>query len=54
MLLKRSLPKIRWKSWVKPWQNVDWLLFVCRLLSCIFGSAVMILSTELKQPVSLT
>ncbi|MBG1263584.1 rod shape-determining protein RodA [Nostoc commune] len=51
MLLKRSLPKIRWKSWVKPWQYVDWLLFCLPIVVSIFGG-VMILSTELKQPVT--
>ncbi|WP_375505479.1 rod shape-determining protein RodA [uncultured Nostoc sp.] len=51
MLLKRSLPKIRWKSWVKPWQNVDWLLLCLPIAVSIFGG-VMILSTELKQPVT--
>ncbi|MBW4453201.1 MAG: rod shape-determining protein RodA [Nostoc indistinguendum CM1-VF10] len=51
MLLKRSLPKIRWKSWVKPWQNVDWLLFCLPIAVSIFGG-LMILSTELKQPVA--
>ncbi|MHC5731670.1 MAG: rod shape-determining protein RodA, partial [Nostoc sp.] len=47
MLLKRSLPKIRWKSWVKPWQQVDWLLFCLPIAVSIFGG-LMILSTELK------
>ncbi|MBW4613362.1 MAG: rod shape-determining protein RodA [Desmonostoc vinosum HA7617-LM4] len=51
MLLKRSLPKVRWKSWVKPWQQVDWLLFCLPIGISIFGG-VMILSTELKQPVT--
>jgi rod shape determining protein RodA len=51
MLLKRSLPKIRWKSWVKPWQQVDWLLFLLAVGLSIFGG-LMILSTELKQPVT--
>ncbi|MEH2285888.1 rod shape-determining protein RodA [Nostoc sp.] len=51
MLLKRSLPKIRWKSWVKPWQHVDWLLFYLPIAISIFGG-LMILSTELKQPVT--
>ncbi|MDZ8068659.1 MAG: rod shape-determining protein RodA [Nostoc sp. DedQUE08] len=51
MLLKRSLPKIRWKSWVKPWQHVDWLLFCLPIAVSIFGG-LMILSTELKQPVT--
>ncbi|MBD2613074.1 MAG: rod shape-determining protein RodA [Nostoc sp. ZfuVER08] len=51
MLLKRSLPKVRWKSWVKPWQHVDWLLFFLPVAASIFGG-IMILSTELKQPVT--
>ncbi|MDF5709286.1 MAG: rod shape-determining protein RodA [Nostoc sp. S4] len=51
MLLKRSLPKFRWKSWVKPWQYVDWLLFCLPIAVSIFGG-LMILSTELKQPVT--
>ncbi|MBU7581549.1 MAG: rod shape-determining protein RodA [Nostoc sp. TH1S01] len=51
MLLKRSLPKVRWKSWVKPWQQVDWLLFFLPVAVSIFGG-LMILSTELKQPVT--
>jgi rod shape determining protein RodA len=51
MLLKRSLPKIRWQYWVKPWQQVDWLLFCLPVAVSIFGG-VMILSTELKQPVT--
>ena len=51
MLLKRSLPKIRWKNWVKPWQQVDWLLFCLPVGVSIFGG-IMILSTELKQPVT--
>lgn len=51
MLLKRSLPKIRWHNWVKPWQQVDWLLFVLPVAVSIFGG-LMILSTELKKPVT--
>ncbi|BAY74986.1 cell cycle protein [Nostoc linckia NIES-25] len=51
MLLKRSLPKVRWKSWVKPWQYVDWLLFCLPVAVSIFGG-LTILSTELKQPVT--
>ncbi|MBD2456239.1 rod shape-determining protein RodA [Nostoc sp. FACHB-87] len=51
MLLKRSLPKVRWKSWVKPWQQVDWLLFFLPVAASMFGG-LMILSTELKQPVT--
>jgi rod shape determining protein RodA len=48
MLLRRSLPKVRWKSWIKPWQQVDWLLFALPIALTIFGG-VMIRSTELNQ-----
>jgi rod shape determining protein RodA len=51
MLLKRSPPKIRWKNWFKPWQQIDWLLFCLPVAVSIFGG-IMILSTELKQPVT--
>ncbi|MBW4554543.1 MAG: rod shape-determining protein RodA [Trichormus sp. ATA11-4-KO1] len=51
MLFKRSLPKIRWKYWVKPWQQVDWPLFFLPIGLSIFGG-IMILSTELTQPVT--
>jgi rod shape determining protein RodA len=51
MLLKSSLPKIRWKNWVKPWQQVDWLLFGLPVALSMFGG-LMILSTELKRPVT--
>ncbi|BAY36477.1 cell cycle protein [Nostoc sp. NIES-2111] len=51
MLLKRSLPKVRWKSWVKPWQQLDWILFFLAVTVSFFGG-LMILSTELKQPVT--
>jgi rod shape determining protein RodA len=50
MLLKRSLPKIRWQYWLKSWQQVDWLLFFLPIALSFFGG-LMILSTELKQPV---
>lgn len=48
MLLKRSLPRIRWKHWFKPWQQVDWLLFCLPVALTIFGG-IMIRSTELNQ-----
>lgn len=49
MLLKRSpLPKIRFSYWVKPWQQVDWLLFSLPVVLTIFGG-IMIRSTELNQ-----
>jgi rod shape determining protein RodA len=51
MLLKPSFPKIRWQSWLKPWQQMDGLLFVLVVALSMFGG-LMILSTELKQPVT--
>ncbi|KAF3887096.1 MULTISPECIES: rod shape-determining protein RodA [Nostocales] len=48
MLLKRSLPRVRWKYWFKPWQQVDLLLFVLPVALTVFGG-VMIRSTELNQ-----
>lgn len=53
MLLKRSIakkpvPKIRASQWVKPWQQVDWLLLAMPVALTIFGG-VMIRSTELNQ-----
>ncbi|MBD2776339.1 rod shape-determining protein RodA [Iningainema tapete] len=49
MLLKRSpLPKIRFSYWVKPWQQVDWLLFSLPVALSVFGG-IMIRSTELNQ-----
>jgi rod shape determining protein RodA len=51
MLLKRLRPRILWQSWVKPWQQVDWLLFSLTIGLSIFGG-LMILSTELRKPVA--
>ncbi|TAE52973.1 MAG: rod shape-determining protein RodA [Nostocales cyanobacterium] len=51
MLLKRSLPKIRWQYWLKPWQQVDWLLFFLPVAVSFFGG-LMILSTEFRKPVT--
>lgn len=48
MLLKRSLPRVRWKYWFKPWQQVDLLLFILPVALTVFGG-VMIRSTELNQ-----
>ncbi|MUG97569.1 rod shape-determining protein RodA [Scytonema sp. UIC 10036] len=48
MLLKRSLPRVRWKFWFKPWQQVDLLLFILPVALTVFGG-VMIRSTELNQ-----
>jgi len=47
-MLQKSLPKIRWKTLVQPWQNVDWWLFVLPIGLTILGG-VMIHSIELNQ-----
>jgi rod shape determining protein RodA len=56
MLLKRSrqrksVSKISWQYWVKPWQQVDVLLFILPVALTVFGG-VMIRSTELNQAVT--
>jgi rod shape determining protein RodA len=44
----RSIPQIRWKSLIAPWQQVDWLLFALSIGLTVFGG-VMIRSAELNQ-----
>ena len=51
MLLNRSRPKSRWKSWFKPWLQLDWLLFCLAIGVSMFGG-LMIMSAELTQPVA--
>ncbi|MFM7560780.1 MAG: rod shape-determining protein RodA, partial [Cylindrospermopsis raciborskii] len=51
MLLKRSGVKISWHSWIKPWQQMDWLLLCLPLAASVFGG-LMIFSTERNQPVT--
>ncbi|MEA5570971.1 rod shape-determining protein RodA [Calothrix sp. UHCC 0171] len=49
MLLKKaSRPNSRWNYWLKPWQQVDWLLFFLIVGISFFGG-IMIRSTELAQ-----
>jgi rod shape determining protein RodA len=49
MLLKKaSRPQSRWNYWIKPWQQVDWLLFLLVIGISLFGG-VMIHSTEISQ-----
>ncbi len=49
MLLKKSSrSQSRWKYWIKPWEQLDWLLFFLVVGVSIFGG-VMIRSTELTQ-----
>jgi rod shape determining protein RodA len=48
LLRKSSRSQNRWKYWIKPWQQLDWLLFLLVVGVSIFGG-VMIRSTELSQ-----
>ncbi|RUT06711.1 rod shape-determining protein RodA [Dulcicalothrix desertica PCC 7102] len=49
MLLKKSSrSQSRWKYWIKPWQQIDWLLFFVVVGVSFFGG-LMIRSTELSQ-----
>ncbi|MGI0489511.1 rod shape-determining protein RodA [Pantanalinema rosaneae CENA516] len=47
-MLQRSFSQIRWRSFVQPWQNVDWLLFILPIGLTIMGG-VMIRSVEMNQ-----
>jgi rod shape determining protein RodA len=47
-MLQRSFGRIRWKSLIQPWQNLDLWLFVLPIGLTIFGG-VMIRSVELNQ-----
>ncbi len=47
-LKKASRPQSRWNYWIKPWQQVDWWLFLLVIGISLFGG-VMIYSTEISQ-----
>lgn len=47
-MLQRSFGQIRWKSFLQPWQNIDWSLLATVIGLCVLGG-VMIRSTELNQ-----
>lgn len=47
-MLQKPLTQVRWKSWLQPWQNVDWLLFVLPVGLTLLGG-VMIHSVEINQ-----
>lgn len=47
-MLQKSLSRIRWKTWIQPWQNVDWWVFAIPVGLTILGG-VMIRSVELNQ-----
>ncbi len=48
MLFPKSFSRIRWKSLVQPWQNVDLWLFILPIGLTVFGG-VMIRSVEMNQ-----
>jgi rod shape determining protein RodA len=48
LLKKHSRSQSRWKYWIKPWQQIDWLLFFIVIGISFFGG-LMIHSTELSQ-----
>lgn len=48
LLKKNSRSQSRWKYWIKPWQQTDWLLFFLVVGISFFGG-LMIRSTELSQ-----
>ncbi len=48
LLKKNSRSQSRWKYWIKPWQQLDWLLFLLVVGISFFGG-LMIRSTELSQ-----
>lgn len=45
---KTFLSRIRWKSYLQPWEGVDWWLFLLPVLLTVWGG-VMIRSVELNQ-----
>ncbi|MBD2022205.1 FtsW/RodA/SpoVE family cell cycle protein, partial [Leptolyngbya sp. FACHB-36] len=47
-MLQRSFGRIRWKFFIQPWQDVDWLLFGLPVGLMVFGG-LMIRSAELNQ-----
>lgn len=47
-MLQKSLIRIRWKSLLQPWQEVDWFLFALPVGLTIFGG-IMIRSVEMNQ-----
>lgn len=47
-MLQHSLKRTRWKSWVKPWQNMDWFLLALPVGLTLLGG-IAIRSAELHQ-----
>lgn len=47
-MLQKSLARIRWKSFIQPWSEIDWLLLALPIGLTLFGG-IMIRSVELNQ-----
>lgn len=47
-MLQRSFSQIRWRAWLSPWQNIDWVLLAMPIALTILGG-IMIRSVELNQ-----
>jgi len=47
-MLKKSFPTIPWQYWIKPWQHIDWWLFILVVGISFFGG-LMIYSVELRK-----
>jgi rod shape determining protein RodA len=47
-MLQKSFTRFNWKSWLQPWQEVDWWLFLMPIALTVLGG-IAIRSTELNQ-----
>jgi len=47
-MLRRSFRRMAWKSWLRPWQNLDWVLFALPVILTFLGG-MAIRSAELYQ-----
>ncbi|HEY9837481.1 MAG TPA: FtsW/RodA/SpoVE family cell cycle protein, partial [Vampirovibrionales bacterium] len=46
-MFQKTVSRSRWRAWVQPWLESDWLLFVLPVALTLFGG-IMIRSTELN------
>ncbi|MBD2325325.1 rod shape-determining protein RodA [Alkalinema sp. FACHB-956] len=50
-MFQKSLFKIRWRSWIQPWEGMDWWLFAGTVGLMVLGG-IMIYSVEHKQAIT--
>ncbi|OUC12947.1 MAG: rod shape-determining protein RodA [Alkalinema sp. CACIAM 70d] len=50
-MFQKSLPRIHWRSWIQPWEGMDWWLFAGTVALMVLGG-IMIYSVEHKQAVA--